>query len=412
MAFSTIDVPLNLGVRRDLTELASSSAPPALAVCDNAVFTLEGEITVRPGAMSADAQTIHALAPGLPSQVVASLGSEPDTRIGLGNFDGDPLVQAHGRMWRKRGPTWVDTGPFWSVRADYAEMVGEAALSDQEVWPHTGQSIFAYPSTTPVANYSDNTSGFPVANGASVVGAKTDSKCAAGDALFTTDGANLRMLRGYPSETRTLIATDCLVSGATNTPQRLWAIKATVGTGFYVVYQTNAGSVKLLRLSLTGTILNTLTLTTGMLASGSANLSLGLGANTTKLLLVASGAVNDLILTKVITISTWTDAAVDVTHNEAAGDPLVRVGAAVTPTGFGYVTASVSLETLSVATGHCRIFIRDVATASMVLSQRIHGPGVCWPVHRGRRAAGPGDGVPVQAVPAHAGGPHHGAGWA
>lgn len=368
MPFSTIDVPLNLGVRRDLTELASSTTPPALALCDNAVFTLEGEVTVRPGAMSADGQTMHALAPGLPSQVVASLGTEPDTRIGLGNFDGDPLVQAQGRMWRKRGQTWVDTGPFWSVRADYAEMVGEAALADPEVWPHAGQSIFAYPSTTPVANYSDNVSGFPVANGASVVGAKTDSKCAAGDAFFTTDGANLRMLRGYPSETRTLIATDCLVSGATNTPQRLWAVKATVGTGFYVVYQTNAGSVKLLRLSLTGTILNTITLTTGILASGSANLSLGLGANTTKLLLVATGT-NDTILSKVITIASWTDAAVDLVHTEGVADAFRRVGAAITPTGFGYITASLD------ALGHCRILIRDVATASSILSQRIHGFG-------------------------------------
>jgi hypothetical protein len=369
MPFTTIDVPLNLGARRDLTELASNTVPAALAVCENAAFTREGEVSLRPCAVSEDGNTLHASAPGLPSFMVSSIDSEPDLRIGLSTFDGDPVIQAHARMWRKRAGVWTDTGPFWSVRADYSQHIGEAALSDPDIWPHVGTTLTAFPSSNPIANYQDTEGGYPSANGSTVVGAKTDSRCAVGDALFTTDGANVRMLKGFPLETRTLIATDALVSGATNSPQRLWGCLPVTGSGYYLVYQTNAGSVKLLRLSSAGAILNTLTLTTGILASGSAALSLGLSTNATSILLAATGT-NDTILTKVITVASWTDAGLDLVHTEGIGiGAFSRVGCGITLAGIGYTTASFDQE------GHVRILVRDTASATAILSKRFHGWG-------------------------------------
>lgn len=373
MPFSTVNLPLNLGFRRDLTDLASSSVPPALHQCTNASFNLDGEVSGRYGAVSLDGTTLHSLAPGLPSQAVASLATESDLRVGLSAFGDDPVVQCEGRMFRNREGVWVDTGPFWSMKAEYGELLGDpndlnTLGTAVDVWPHAGSTIVAFPSTNPIANYADVDRGWPVANGVAIVGAKTDSRCVAGDALFITDGANLRMLKGFPLETRTLIATDCLVSGATTAPQRLWAVQATASTGYYVVYQTNAGSVKLLRLSTAGAVLQTLTLTAGILASGSAFLSLGLAANTTKVLLAATGT-NDTILTKVITIASWTDAGIDSTHTEGVADTFRRVGCAVTPLGNAYVTACLP------ALGHIRVLIRTVAGAGFILSRRIHGQG-------------------------------------
>lgn len=373
MAFSTVNLPLNLGFRRDLTALPSSEAPPALAQCTNAMFTQVGEVSGRYGATSIDGTTLHAIAPGLPSQSVPSLATEPDLRVGISSFGDDPVVQCEGRMFRNREGTWVDTGPFWSMRAEYGPLLGDPnsvspAGFGANPWPHAGHSILAYPSTNPVANYYDLSRGYPVAGGVAVVGGLTDSRCVAGDALFTTDGANLRMLKGFPQEVRTLLATDCLVSGATDAPQRLWAVQAAVGTDYYVVYQTNAGSVKLLRVLNNGTVAQTLVLTTGILASGNPLLCLGLAANATKVILAASGT-NDTILTKVVTVASWTDAGIDSVHTEGIADPFARVGCAVTAAGNAFITACIPLR------GHVRILIRTVAGAGFILSRQIAGQG-------------------------------------
>ena len=146
---STIDIPLNLGVRRDLTDLPTAAATGALAVCENVSFTAEGAVRPRPGAVSLDAPVISRAVPGGSALNLAASGR---SRTSLSSLDGSALLLGDGAALLRRDSLWQDLGSFWGVRAEALSTRGTSIAGSSYsagsfgaiATPHVTDSIFAY----------------------------------------------------------------------------------------------------------------------------------------------------------------------------------------------------------------------------------------------------------------------------
>lgn len=373
MALDTINVPLNLGVRRDLTELASAEQP-ALSICNNAAFYSEGQVSLRPCFVGADGQTLNRFVdPDLPATVDSSVATNSGERIGLSSHDGDPLLQSVGRIYRKRGTVWKDGGPFWSVRADYDEMIGELAETVGPVDPsfqaHTGATVFAFPSVSPATEYVDVEQGYP-ADPSFFPSLNTDNRCAAGAALFRTQGEDIYMSSGFPTVSHVVFSSDALSDPSVVTPQRLWACLSEDGTNYYVIFTDLMATTTLLRLSLAGAVLNTVILSGGNFSGTNPNVSLSVSCNATHVFAgaaLASGGTTR-IDTRSVLVSSWTDTGLNVSYVPAVSDGYRNLGSCVSTAGVATFAAQTS-------SGSIDILTRSMTTsAAAVLRRRLHGP--------------------------------------
>jgi hypothetical protein len=324
MAFQRFSVPLVKGEDTSDAPLSEIANAASLLAATNVVFTSKGAVRPRPGQVSQDGNVVmfdSGAATGVVQSSLSSpLGTYKPAALHAG-ADGSVFLQCHGRLIRQGSP-WVDAGPCWSARRTTraTARVGNGRAGFTQFTADCGPHLFGQLVTDHGASgwaYYDDAGNLrgPITTTADYADSQTPFCSVAGEAIFWIgtggDAGKLfgQFVSSWPTATQVTLATNAVASAVQ--AQSVWAV--TDGTNYYVAYITSTqGSVIVLKVSSTGVVLsNTLVYSFGAITVSSVCVAADPVTGDGCLLVTVFTA--PYARSKVFSLSTMTDSALDVT---------------------------------------------------------------------------------------------------
>lgn len=358
-----VPVPLLSGVREDLADFGAEN-PALLQVAENVVFTRKGSVRGRPTQQAHGTQpctAFMAMSGEVPTTVqgVADLCS---VRAGIMERPGAAgqstvLAAYQGQLLRRSAAfTWHQVGPFWSVRKSESRPLGQV----NGYGIHVGNTVvgtkLVYQGVVESAVYLDENGDVKSAVG--YAGPSPMVIGCAGDAVFYLTGSTLRMITEAGAVVT--IATD-----ANGGQSDAWVVPGDAGHYCLVYRTTTTTTLKVLRITSSGSVTHTLSIT----VPGTGT-SVAIACNGTKaVLLYNEGPSATQVTSKVLNFGAGgiSDATLDAAITVPSGNPDGRMTVGI--------VGGVAYWAVATNDGNCLIGTRELDTTVLAINYTLRSSG-------------------------------------